>query len=490
MFVSLFNRSGPRSAAGDDRSPYGNFFFEPIGSRTAAGQRVTPATALALPAVFAAVRVLSESFACMPFVLFQPKVGGGRTRNTQHWLYRLIAKRPNKFQTPYEWRLMLQGHLVLRGNAFCQITADSAGRITDLLPLHPDRMQAELLTNGSYRYRYTDPQGQTVYYRRDEVWHLRGLSSDGIVGMNPIEIARDSIGEALAMQTYSSRFFANDAKPGGGWIESPAKFRDATTKQTFRDSWQEMQGGANRGKVAVLEGGMKFHELGLNNADSQFVEARGLKVSDIARIFRVPNHKLNDLSKSAFSNIEQQSIEFWTDTMLPYAELWESSLEYFLLGDTAEEEFDPEFDMSRMLRGDSSARTAYYQGGINSGWLTRNEAREAEGYDPLDGLDEPLRPLNMVEDSAAPDELAEPATEDDTASTEPAPDARLAVILRGNSARMAKRIAAGQPTSADVLADALAIERESAKIWLSKGIDGLTEQQIGEELLALAMKGA
>lgn len=480
MFVSLFNRSGPRSAAGDDRSPYGNFFFEPVGVRTAGGMRVTADTALALPAVFAAVRVLSESFACMPFMLFQPKAGGGRTRNTKHWLYRLISKRPNKFQTPYEWRLMLQGHLVLRGNAFCQITADGSGAITDLLPLHPDRMRAELLTNGSYRYRYTNQQGQAVYYRRDEVWHLRGLSSDGIVGLNPIEIAHESIGEALALQSYSSRFFANDAKPGGGWIELPAAFRDSITKQAFRDSWHEMQGGANRGKVAVLERGMKFHELGMNNSDSQFVEARGLKVSDIARIFRVPNHKLNDLSKSAFSNIEQQSIEFWTDTMLPYAELWESSLEYFLLGDTAEEEFDPEFDMSRMLRGDSAARTAYYQGGINSGWLTRNEAREAEGYDPRDGLDEPLRPLNMVQDSAVDDTqvAAEP-----TAPVEPTPDARMAMLVQASSRRLARRAAAAlekKPVAdvfdadfAALVADALAISDDRAEQFCALARDTL-----------------
>jgi len=267
-------------------------------------------------------------------------------------------------------------------------------------------MTIETMDNGSYRYRYryVDQTGKIIYYQRGEIWHLRGLSDDGYMGMSPISLAREAIGEGLSIQAYSGRFFANDTKPPG-WIEYPGNFDKLETKLAFRESWQSMQGGENRGKVAVLERGMKFHEMGMTNKDSQFIEARIAKKSEIASIWRIPPHKIGDLSKSSFSNIEQMSIEFWTDTMLPYAELWESSIEYFLLGEDTI--LDPEFNMRRMMRGDSAARTAYYTGGINAGWLTRNEAREEEGYDPIDGLDEPLRPLNMVEESAAPDEIAE-----------------------------------------------------------------------------------
>lgn len=480
MFASLFRADG-----GTDRSPWGSFWFEPVSRMTSAGVRVTPASAMGLPAVYACIRVKAESFAVLPFRMYIPKVGGGRTRVTNHWLYRLFAKRPNRFQTPYEWREMLQGHLSLRGNAFCQINPDGAGGIDELLPLHPDRMRAELLDNGSYRYVYSDQSGRTIYYRRDEIWHLRGLSSDGIMGMSPIEIAREAIAEGLSMQSYSNRFFKNDAKPGGGWIEFPGKFADKAAKSTFRESWQELQGGANRGKVAVLEQGMKYHELGLNNKDAQFIEARREKIPEIARIWRIPPHKIGDLSKSAFSNIEQQAIEFWQDCMMPDAERWESSVEYFLLG--ADTDIEIEFDMRRMMRADSAARGTYYQSGINAGWLTRNEAREEEGLDPIDGLDEPLQPLNMAEAGQAPPPGAKPAgPADDTAEPGDA-NARLTTLLTGNARRMARRMAASNPPTAEALAEALAIETAAAAAWLEQPVTG-TEDEITAALLALGAK--
>ncbi len=422
-------------AGGIDRSPYGSFFFEPVGRMAASGARVTPSSSLGLPAVWACVRVLAESFAVLPFQLLQQRVGGGRNRVQDHWLWRLFTKAPNRFQSPFEWREMLQGHLALRGNAFCQITPDGGGGIAELLPLNPDRMKMELLPNGSNRYVYTAQGGATIYFARGEIWHLRGLSSDGHMGMSPIEVAREAVGEGLAMQDYAARYFANDSKPGGGWIEFAGKFADKAAKTTFRESWQELQGGANRGKVAVLENGMKFHELGITNKDSQFIEARAAKVSDIARIFRIPPHKIGDLSKATFSNIEQQSIEFWQDTMLPWTERWESSIESFLLG--PDTDLDVEFDMRRMMRGDAAARGVYYNTGIFAGWLMRNEAREEEGLDPIDGLDEPLVPMNM---SVVGDQPIDPAAGN---NAEPALDdsgaARLDGMITATAERLTRR---------------------------------------------------
>lgn len=467
MFISRMRADGAT-----DRSPWGSFWFAPVGVRTSSGVRVTPASAMTLPDVLACVRVLAESFAIMPFELYKPKASGGRTKERGHWLYKLIEKAPNRFQTPYEWRMMLQGHLALRGNAFCQISANSRGEIFDLLPLHPDRMSIEPLDNGDYRYRYIDQNGQTIIFSRHDIWHLRSLSDDGYMGMSLITLARAAIGEGLSMQDYSTRFFANDAKPGGGWIEYPGTFASKEAKQQFRDSWQDMQGGSNRGKVAVLERGMKFHELGLTNKDSQFIEARGAKTTEIARIFRVPPHKVGDLSKATFSNIEQQSIEFWTDTMLPWARLWEYSICFNLLGPDVD--LEPDFDHKPMMRGDGAARATRISTLVNAGVMLRNEGREEEGYDPIDGLDKPLMPLNMTTvDSAgepaitksvgAPPPKLPPPTEDDQGADDSS--ARLARVLRSNAERLARRVVAGQPVPAQLLADALGITEERAAAW-------------------------
>ena len=397
--------------------------------------------------------------------------------------------------------MMLQGHLALRGNAFCQIESNNRGEITELLPLNPDRVTVETLDAGNYRYRYLDASGRTIYYARGEIWHLRGLSSDGLVGISPIRECKAAIGEGLSMQSYSNRFYENDAKPGGGWIEAPQSFSTSADKQDFRDSWQKMQGGGNRGKVAVLEKGMKFHELGLSNSDAQFVEARAAKVGDIARIFRIPPHMIGDLSRATFSNIEQQSIEFWSNTMEPWAKAWKSSVEFFLLGEALG--LDVEFDVKPMQRGDMNSRFTAYSVAINSGWITRNEVRALENYDPLDDLDEPIVPMNMIPaDKLGEDPEPAPGGPTDTPPADPAKDdpppppgkgtkggsleGRFGAMLIVNVARMARRMAAGSPPSAEQLTEALAIPADIATAYLVIAADKRDEIEIATDLMRIA----
>ena len=484
MFVSRIR------AAVDDRSPWGDFWFQPVGGRSGTGQVVNADTAMRLSAVYACVRVHTESFAVLPFRLYRPRVGGrGRQLVTDHWAYTLFARRPNRFQNPFEFREMLQGHLSLRGNAFCEPVEDGRGGILELLPRHPDRIQVEVMSDDTWRYRYTERDGTQRIIRRDKMWTIRGLSGDGIVGLNPIEMQRESIGAGLAAQDYGNRFFANDAKPTGGWIEFPGKIADKATRETLGQSIKDAISGRNRHRILTLDQGMKYHEVGVSNKDSQFLESRGYTRTEIAGMFRVPPHMIGDLSRATFSNIEQQAIDFWQNCMLPWCERWEAAVET-LIGD---DELEVEFDFRNLLRGDATSRAAYAHSGVLDGWLTRNEARELEGYDPIEGLDEPLVPVNErgLDDA---DPMGETGAAETLPDAEPAPqdgaaDARLAALLTGNSQRMARRIAGGQLASAQVLADALAIAPPAASLWLQRGTGGMTEDQIAAELLALALKG-
>ena len=490
-FLSFFDRFRGPNASGGDRSPWGDFFFEPVSARTGSGMRVSPDSALRLAAVYACVRVLSESLASLPLVIYQRRADGGKDKVTDHWLYRLLAKRPNRFQNPFEWREMLQGHLALRGNAYNQIITNAKGEVVELMPLHPDRIRLELLPSGEYRYRFTDRFGSESILPRGEVWHLRGLSSDGLMGMSPIELARENLGMALAAQDYGARFFANDAKPTGGWIEFPGSFKDSEAKKVFRESYQQAQSGANRGKVLVLENGMKFHEVGVTNKDAQFLELRKFQITDVARLFRVPPHMIGDLDRATFSNIEQQSLEFVMHTMTPWAERWEASIESELLleGD----DIEVEFDFANLMRGDAASRASYYQSGIQNGWLTRNEARIAENLNPLEGLDEPLRPLNMVEESTAEDvaldtEQAEaPAQE----ATEPSGEAaaRLRALIDSSAERWARRIArAGRVEEKDLalIAQSLAVPLDRVSVWAMASVS-MEEAQLCQSLKSLGM---
>lgn len=412
MFITRLRASVP------DRGPKSDFWFNPIGMAYGGGIHVSDAQALALPTAWACVRNISEDFAKLPFRLYRPrKDGRGRDMVTSHWLLRLLDRRPNAWQTPFEFFEMLQGHLLLRGNAYCLIEADAAGTITDLIPLHPDRVQIELLDNGSFRYRISNRDGTQDIYRRDQIWHIRGFGGDGYMGFNPIQLQRVALGVGLSAQEYAARFFRNDAKPSGGWIEYPGKFADREARTKFRESWQEVQGGANRGQVAVLEQGMKYHEVGINNKDSQFLETQQHGATLVCSIFRMPPHKVGLLDKATFSNIEQQNIEYATDTIHSWCERWECSIEAQLLGEDTD--LEVEFDLRILLRGDSKARADRASRLVMAGVITRNEAREDEGLNPIDGLDDPLRPLNMVEESSDPEDTQDGADATDTIDAMP-----------------------------------------------------------------------
>ena len=481
-----------RASSSDDRSPWGDFFFSSPGSRTATGMRVTADGAMQLSAVYTCVRVLTESFAVLPFKLYRPRMNGkGRQLVTNHWAYTLFTRTPNRFQNAFIWRELLQGHLVLRGNSFCEIVDDGRGGVAELLPRHPDRIKVELLDNGSWRYRLTDLDGTQRTVRRDQMWHIRGLSSDGICGYNPIELARETISAGLAAQDYGNRFFANDAKPSGGWIEYPGRIADKSARLALGEQIKDAISGQNRHKILTLDQGMKYHEVGLSNKDSQFLESRGYTRTEIAGLFRVPPHMVADLSRATFSNIEQQSIDFWQNTMLPWTERWESAVEDLI----GEPDLEVEFDFRNLMRGDAASRGVYLHNLVLDGVITRNEARGWEGLDPIEGLDVPLIPANERE-------LGDPDPNGEAGAGEGLPDAvqtpaddesadakRMNRLLVGNVDRMARRIAAGDPPSADVLADALALEVEHAHLILAAAWIKESRPIVATHLLGEALKG-
>lgn len=386
-----------RAEDSGDRSPWGDFWFSGIPFKGSPHQ-VTADAAMRLTAVYACVRILAESVASLPFVLYNEADDGSKKAVKTHWLYRLLAVRPNDFQNPMQFREMMMAHCALRGNGLAQIVSNGAGIVTDLLPIHPDRVVIEMLSDYNWRYRVRNADQSETILTRGEVFHLKGMSVDGVVGMNPIAAARETVATGLSAQDYGMRYFQNDAQPGG-WIEYPGQFKDDEQRRLFRERWQAQQGGRNKHKTAVLEYGMKYHPVEITNQDAQYLETRKFSVTEIARLFRIPPHMVGDLEKATFSNIEQQSLEFVIHTLTPWLVRWEEAIRAAFL--EPEDGLNVEFPTRSLLRGDAAARAAYYHDGILDGWLVRNEARLMEGLDPIDGLDEPLRPLNMVEEDEA-----------------------------------------------------------------------------------------
>jgi HK97 family phage portal protein len=371
------------------------------GALTKSGVRVTEDTAMRVAAVFSCVRVISEDVAKLPLILYRRRPDGGKERATDHPLYRLLHDRPNALQTAFGFREMMQGHVELRGNAFAR-KVRVRGQLRELLPVNPSTVTVTRRNDWEPLYRF---EGDAREYGRADVLHVAGLSSDGLCGVSPIRLHRESVGLALATLEHGSKLFGNAARPSGV-LQVPTALSDAAYDR-LKESWETAHGGENMHRTALLEDGTKWQQVGMTSEDAQYLETRKFQRSEIAGIFRVPPHKIADLERSTFSNIEHQSLEYVTDSLLPRLIRWEQRLNADLLTPAEQEEFFFEHLVDGLLRGDSKSRYAAYQSAINTGWMSPNEARIRENLNPVDGLDDYRRPLNTEsatgQDPFAPD---------------------------------------------------------------------------------------
>jgi HK97 family phage portal protein len=426
-------------AGGQALPPWDDYWYSRPGWDSAAGMAVTPETAMKLSAVFACVRVRSESLATCPLVVYKRLPNGGKVRAPEHPLYQVLHNSPNIWQTSVEFVEMMQAHLDLRGNAFARILPGPRGAIDQLIPLHPDLVQVFRLPNGRLKYQVSSRfTAEVDWYMQEEIFHLRGLTSDGLVGLSPIAVQRETIGTGLGLQDYGARFFANDATTRT-WIKNPGKFKDDAARDRFRENYQKSQTGENRHKTAVLEEGLELHAIGLSNRDSQFLEANLNTREEICGIYRVPPHKIGILMRATNNNIEHQGIEFVTDAIQPAATRWERRINTDLIDPISDaldgsDEYFAEFIVGGLLRGDMKSRYDAYAIGRNWGWLCPDTICEFEGMNPLPegkGGQEYLRPLNMVPSGTvyvpamatdAPDPLDKPAPGDNQPTQDPPPD--------------------------------------------------------------------
>lgn len=356
-----------------------------LGTVSASGAAVTPDSALRVAAVYACVRVLAQAVAQVPLHVYRRTANGGAERATDHPLYERLHLRPNELQTSFEWREASVAHCALRGDAYSRIVLDGAGRIERLESLHPDRVWPFLATDGQVAFRYFAPDGSTKYYLNSEILRLPGMSFDPTGrSLSPIGLHRDTIGNSMISTEYQGRLWSNSAVPKGG-LKTPALLGDEAVK-ALRKNWNDRHSGPdNAGQIAIFHGGLDWVNIGMTHDDAQYVELQALSVSDIARIFGVQPHKIGDLSKATFSNIEQQSIEFVTDTLRPWVRRWEDRMMISLLTPAERRTLKIEFDLNGLLRGDSAARAALYRVLFAIAALAPNDARRLEGLDPLPG---------------------------------------------------------------------------------------------------------
>lgn len=376
--------------------------------RVAAGVYVDSTRAMQIAAVWAAVRLVSESVAMIPLHMYRRRNDGGKDQAREHPIEELISRNPNPWMTSFEFREMMQGHVELRGNAFAEIVPGRRGAVDQLIPIHPDRVRIEQESDGSLIYRVRMPKRTTSggvrrtgfptedYERvllQDEVFHLRGISSDGIAGLSTIAYARESMGLSIAAEEYGARMFSQSARPSGV-LQTDQKLGSEAFKRLKAD-WERMHTGVqNAGKVAILEEGLTWQQMGLTNEDAQFLESRKFQINEVARWFRVPPHMIADLERATFSNIEEMGLEFVVYSLMARLRRWEQAIARSLI--LRDDVYFAEFNIDGLLRGDINSRYQAYAIARQWGWMSVNEIRARENLNPIEDGDEYLRPMNMT----------------------------------------------------------------------------------------------
>lgn len=368
---------------------------------------VRPQRAVQTSAVYACVRILAESIASLPLHIYRSDGNGGVAKADNLPEYGLLHDEPNSYQTSYVWREQGMFQAALWGKGIYEIQRDRrTGRVIGLYPIPAWEAQASLKREDGVIKKVWNVGGDTL--DDSDVLHIPAPGWNGIDGVSPISLHRASLSISLNTEEFGANFFKNGTRLSGV-LEHPNQLSTEAAGR-LRENWQQVYAGkANAGKVAVLEEGMKFNPLSMPLDDAQYLEIRKFQVGDIARIYKIPPHMIGDLERATFSNIEQQSIEFVTHTLLPWVTRWEQELNRKLFGHSTvlKGRYFVRFNLGGLLRGDMLTRYRAYAIARQWGWLSVNDIREVEDMNPVNGGNEYLSPLNMKnvgEPEAAPDD--------------------------------------------------------------------------------------
>jgi HK97 family phage portal protein len=354
-------------------------------------------TAMKYTAVFACVRVLGETLAGMPVMAYRKKEKGDREAANDIAIYDILHNKPNEEMSPFNFKEMCMASLNLGGNAICEKLVNKRG---ELVGLYPYQWQNTSISRNkeSNKLIYEIKNGtETKELRRDQIFHIPGPSFDGIVGLSPIEYVSSAIRLGLSYELFGVNFYKNGAN-ASGVLSFPNALGDIAFERLKESFAKSYQGLANTGKPIILEEGGDFKQLTIKPADAQLIENKKFQLEDIARIYRVPLHLIQNLDRATNNNIEHQSLEFVMYTMLPWFKRWEENISMQLLT-TSERKagYYVEFKIDSLLRGDAASRAAAYATGRQWGWLSVNDIRKLENMNPIPNGDIYLEPLNMGE---------------------------------------------------------------------------------------------
>ncbi|MFQ1007678.1 phage portal protein [Gilliamella apicola] len=358
------------------------------------GQNVSVDKSLHLSAVWACVKVVSETISTLPLKIYERKPDGSKSVATDHPVYQILCRQPAIDLTPARFMQMIPASICLRGNSFSEKLFFKK-ELVGIRPLLPQYMNVGSDDAGRITYKYSDPVTKTEReIPRENIMHVRGFSLDAAVGLTPIQFGADIIGSALATNEAASNVFKNGLQ-NSGFITSSMPL-NPEQRTALRSNLQQFMGSKNAGKVMLLEGGFDYKGITINPETAQLLESRSFSIEEICRWFGVPPVIIGHMEKQSSwaSSIESLYTQFLITGLRPMLVNIEQEIGRCLLDN--DDRYFAEFAVEGLLRADSNGRASFYKQALQDGWMNRNEVRAKENLPPIDGGDKFTIQLNMT----------------------------------------------------------------------------------------------
>ena len=346
--------------------------------------------ALTLTAVWCAIRLLAESVSSLPISVYTKQANGDKLEDTKSPIYKLVKFKPNYYQNKITFFEFIMLSICTEGNSYVQIVRNNSGTPVQLICLDPSSVT--VVVNNNELFYQVD--GGSVLDSSDML-HFKTITDDGVTGLSPIDQCAKALNWGVSLEEFGSTFFSNGAKPSS-ILQTDRALSDTALqrlKTSFNNNYSKLK---NSNSTIVLEEGLTFKPISISPEQAQFLSSRQFSIEEVARIFNCPPHMLKDLSKSSFNNIEMQSQEFVTYTLMPYITRIEQEMNLKLFRTNELGKTFVEFNVNGLLRGDVKSRTEAYKTGITNGYMSINEVRQKENLNSIDGGDKHFMQLNMT----------------------------------------------------------------------------------------------
>lgn len=371
------------------------------------GAAVTTSTALSVATVYACVRILADSIGMLPLTLFR-KDGDRLLADYESPVGILLASAPTPTLTPYEFWRMVISHILLRGNFYAQ-KVKYRGQVDTLLPLNPDYVTPKMDDGATLSYEYRPPNKQKVVFKGDEIFHLRNLCIDGLVGLSTLKAAANAISVAILGESHAGNMLQNGARPSGAFSHE-GQLGEEAYRRLREDLESRYSGSTNSGRPMLLEEGMTFSQMQMSAEDSQFMESRSFQRGEICIFFGIPPQLIGDVGKGTSwgTGIEQQNLAFLTHTLKPYLINIQQAVIRSLVAPQDVGKYVAKFDVSELTKADFYARQNGWQVMRRNGVISANEWRKKEGLDPIEDpkADQYLTDQTLIDEPAGAEPVA------------------------------------------------------------------------------------